>query len=557
MSMSVWSEIRRRGARAIRLVVVLLLLPLVLGSLCDKKKIPTDVDCSKVENCLHLKCWNDKTCQALTEKFPPGGCKPGQVKDPKSLECRDCTSADCDGVPGFCCVSSACSDSIACGMYLCRELGSQCGGVTGATCGYHDLDGDDAWGDCDEAPNDPCCVCKIAVGCSDSPCKRGQFVSGNGCKECGPDDCDQLPCMGYRGCPTNCPPGKYFDGVTCRPCEGPEGSEMNALIPACDFSAKDAGAGATSDAGDDAGDDNADDGGGDGGKGKGKGAGTGGGTTGETPPVSTPVTNTPLTCPGAPTDGLIVFHEVVAATKDEKAKEDWAVAPGPVLGDPPKNPSDPKQSVDMGDGKVHEVVGEDVSAKKNTPLEVCDTLSKISAQEQKSSAPVSVPTSFDYCGKHYDCPPPKPFQYTPVVKAVSMGGTGAVLIAGGVKAIGAGAGVVAGLGGGVLVLVGGTLVYFAWRNYWHRNDPPFDPVQSLLGGVHTLVEKKLFEKQTGEYTTEELKELGLEYKKYKDLTPAERADLNAEMEKEGVNKVKYHEMMKWMAEQEKAGRAVW
>ena len=103
-------------------------------------------------------------------------------------------------------------------------------GTTSATCGFHDLDGDDAWGDCDEAPADPCCYCKIAVGCADSKCAFGNKVEGGNCSPCTANDCAHPTCMGLNGCPTNCQAGFYFDGVRCRDCSM---SDQVDNIPAC------------------------------------------------------------------------------------------------------------------------------------------------------------------------------------------------------------------------------------------------------------------------------------------------------------------------------------
>lgn len=189
--------------------------------------IPKKVDCSKQENCYHLACWDDPACSAVGD---PGGCKQGQVKDIKAGVCRDCTADDCDGASSFCCGTAACSGSVACQLYICNDIAASCAGVTAATCGYHDLDSDDAWGDCDEAPSDPCCWCKIAVGCGDSKCKYGEYVDKGECKPCSATSCDRLSCMGLNGCATNCPAGAYFDGVACHDCYS---SSSEDVIPAC------------------------------------------------------------------------------------------------------------------------------------------------------------------------------------------------------------------------------------------------------------------------------------------------------------------------------------
>ena len=188
--------------------------------------IPTKVDCTKPENCYHLACWDDPACATTPD---PGGCKQGQVKDLKGGACRDCTADDCDGLSGFCCGTPACAASISCQLYICKDIDATCAAKTSATCGFHDLDGDDAWGDCDEAPSDPCCWCKIAVGCSDSLCGFGNYVQRGACAPCSASSCDRLSCMGLNGCPTNCPAGAYFDGVTCRACYD---SSSESLIPA-------------------------------------------------------------------------------------------------------------------------------------------------------------------------------------------------------------------------------------------------------------------------------------------------------------------------------------
>jgi len=40
--------------------------------------VPSNVDCSKIENCYHLACYDDPNCQALPD---PGNCPVGQVKE--------------------------------------------------------------------------------------------------------------------------------------------------------------------------------------------------------------------------------------------------------------------------------------------------------------------------------------------------------------------------------------------------------------------------------------------------------------------------------------------
>ena len=189
--------------------------------------IPTSVDCSKPENCYHLACWDDPAC---ADTPPPGGCAQGEVKDITSGACRACTAADCDGAASFCCGTAVCAGSVECNLYVCKDIEASCAGVTSDTCGYHDLDDDDAWGDCDEAPSDPCCWCKIAVGCPDSPCAYGNYIDHGACTPCSASTCDRLSCMGLNGCPTNCGPGSYFDGVKCHDCYT---SSSEDIIPAC------------------------------------------------------------------------------------------------------------------------------------------------------------------------------------------------------------------------------------------------------------------------------------------------------------------------------------
>ena len=131
---------------------------------------PTDVDCSDPKNCYHLICWDDPACSQVTT---PGGCKVGEVKELGTGQCRACTKDDCDGLPSYCCGAAVCQGYLECTMFICREIAAACKGTTSETCGFHDLDGDDAWGDCDEAPSDPCCFCHVAVGCEvESTCCR-------------------------------------------------------------------------------------------------------------------------------------------------------------------------------------------------------------------------------------------------------------------------------------------------------------------------------------------------------------------------------------------------
>jgi hypothetical protein len=215
---------------------------------------PTNVDCTKPQNCYHLQCYDDPNCSSTPD---PGNCPVGQVNDLSQPDggpdggqaCRPCTADDCDGLSSYCCGADVCKNSVACGMYICAAIDATCTGVTSATCGFHDLDSDDAWGDCDEAPSDLCCFCKVAVGCVDSKCTPGQYVKNGACAACTANDCMHPPCMGLNGCATNCQAGWYFDGVKCRDCLS---TSSTSLIPACNVDAGtgDAGGG---DAGDDGG----------------------------------------------------------------------------------------------------------------------------------------------------------------------------------------------------------------------------------------------------------------------------------------------------------------
>ncbi|GAC1365150.1 MAG: hypothetical protein NVSMB47_16550 [Polyangiales bacterium] len=189
--------------------------------------IPTKVDCTVKTNCYHLACWDDPSCVDVPS---PGGCAQGSVKDISSGACRACTVDDCDGLTNYCCGTDVCVNSVACNNYRCKDIEASCAGVTAESCGFHDLDGDDAWGDCDEAPRDPCCWCKVAVGCADSACKVGDYVDHGDCRACTGATCDRLSCMGLHGCATGCPGGQYFDGVRCRDCQSSSSAEM---IPAC------------------------------------------------------------------------------------------------------------------------------------------------------------------------------------------------------------------------------------------------------------------------------------------------------------------------------------
>jgi hypothetical protein len=213
---------------------------------------PTSVDCSKKENCYHLVCYDDPNCQDVQN---PGGCPIGMVAEINQpdggtadggIACRACTADDCDGLPGYCCGADVCKHSVECGMFVCANIAATCNGVTSDTCGFHDLDGDDAWGDCDEAPADPCCYCKVAIGCVDSKCTPGNYVKDGTCVTCTASDCIHPPCMGLNGCPTNCPAGNYFDGVRCRDCAV---SSSTDFIPACNLDAGAPDAGGETDAG--------------------------------------------------------------------------------------------------------------------------------------------------------------------------------------------------------------------------------------------------------------------------------------------------------------------
>jgi hypothetical protein len=194
---------------------------------------PTNIDCTKKENCYHLVCYDAPECADTPD---PGACPVGQVKeivsDGGDGTCRACTEADCDGLPGFCCGADVCKNHVECNLYICKNIEATCMGTTGTTCGFHDLDGDDAFGDCDEAPTDPCCFCKIAVGCADSLCPKGNKVVAGACSPCTANDCAHPTCMGLNGCATNCQADFYFDGVRCRDCAS-SGQAVN--IPACNL----------------------------------------------------------------------------------------------------------------------------------------------------------------------------------------------------------------------------------------------------------------------------------------------------------------------------------
>lgn len=189
-------------------------------------------DCSKPECCETLTCLKSGvlglSCQL-------GGCAPGKLMDPISHQCRDCTAADCQEVPDLCCGAPACQGAKWCTAYLCGPIDPLCNNST-SSCNHGDLDGDDSFGDCDEAKADPCCPCKVAVGCcfGGNTCAYGQFVKNNQCADCTAADCSAPSCMGLNGCPTNCPAGQYFNGAWCAPCPTPApGFCTPMLIPAC------------------------------------------------------------------------------------------------------------------------------------------------------------------------------------------------------------------------------------------------------------------------------------------------------------------------------------
>ena len=444
-------------ARSLLALLTVVVTAIAFGCHDKPKPIPTKVDCGKVENCYHLACWLEPACQ-VTDLRPPGGCKPGQVKDIKSQACRDCTSDDCDGLPSFCCASSACSDSVACGLYICKEIGSDCSGVTSQTCGYHDLDEDDAWGDCDEAPSDPCCLCKIGIGCVDSPCKLGQYVRKGACDACSKDTCEQLPCMGLNGCATNCPTGQYFDGVTCRRCET---TQAAMAIPACQ--ADDGGI--LSSTGDDAG--AADD--------------AGSANAGEDAPSSdagdddagpkgiAPVTSSPFPCPGG--DGRSQIY-LVRETCPEIGVDDWRVVdtiPSPETNSFPM-PADGKCNT-MGDYHANR----DGTMGLKTPEAACDALAAELGNEAAATTNRPVPRSFDFCGNHYDCPEKKglDLKISKTAQAGVAAALGTVGIVAGVK-IAAGGAV---LGGTFVFAAGVGALYAAWWLYRTRKQRTSGPAE--------------------------------------------------------------------------------
>jgi hypothetical protein len=187
---------------------------------------PANPDCTQRQNCNHGVCRMSPVCG----DWVPGGCPPGQVHDAVTNQCRACIAADCDGLPSFCCMTNACAHAAACGLYVCAPIARHCRGLTSSACGIYDIDQDDAWGDCDEAVQDDCCACHVALGCFDSPCMFGQYVWNNDCATCTTNDCDEVSCMGLNGCPTNCARGMFFDGAHCRSCSTSGNQE---LIPAC------------------------------------------------------------------------------------------------------------------------------------------------------------------------------------------------------------------------------------------------------------------------------------------------------------------------------------
>ncbi len=202
----------------------------------DAATVPVNVDCSDPRNCVHLACYHSSACQNTTD---PGGCPVGMVRDQRLHVCRQCTAQDCDGTPMFCCGADVCKPSPICAMYTCADIPAMCNGTTSGTCGFRDLDDDDGFGNCDVGLTDPCCTCKVAVGCAQSSitasslCSFGQQLKNGKCVACTKSDCAAIPCMGMNGCPTNCPPGQFFGGVGCRDCTGGNGTSQASDIPAC------------------------------------------------------------------------------------------------------------------------------------------------------------------------------------------------------------------------------------------------------------------------------------------------------------------------------------
>ena len=187
--------------------------------------------CPNPNDCNNPACCLSPICAANGSACDPGGCGVGQIRDPVAHVCRDCQAADCNLVPALCCAAPVCKGATWCSAYLCGGIDGSCGGKTSG-CNQGDLDADDSFGDCDEAFNDPCCPCKVAVGCgfgSTSLCGYGQVVKNNACAACTAGDCKLPPCMGLNGCPTNCPPGQFFNGAACEMCF----PFLSMNIPAC------------------------------------------------------------------------------------------------------------------------------------------------------------------------------------------------------------------------------------------------------------------------------------------------------------------------------------
>jgi hypothetical protein len=191
---------------------------------------PQVTPCDNPNDCANPACCLSPVCQAAGATCMPGGCDPGRIMDPLLQTCRDCTAADCQLVPTLCCGAAVCQNAPWCSAYRCTGIDASCGGKT-SSCNPGDLDQDDSFGDCDEAVADPCCPCKVAVGCFGGPntCAYGQAVKNNQCANCGPGDCALPPCMGLNGCPTNCPPGQFFNGAWCEACL----PFFSSQIPAC------------------------------------------------------------------------------------------------------------------------------------------------------------------------------------------------------------------------------------------------------------------------------------------------------------------------------------
>ena len=187
--------------------------------------------CPDPSDCGNPACCFSPICAQQGAACNPGGCPVGQVLDPAAHICRACDVSDCSLVPALCCAAWACVGTTWCSAYICGDIGASCNGVT-SSCNQGDLDEDDSFGDCDEAFDDPCCPCKVAVGCgfgSTSICGYGEVVKNNQCAVCTPGDCSLPPCMGLNGCPTNCPPNQFFNGAWCEACF----PFLSGNIPAC------------------------------------------------------------------------------------------------------------------------------------------------------------------------------------------------------------------------------------------------------------------------------------------------------------------------------------